>query len=149
MPKTTIIHHKIDPAHYTADAFVVWCFDARFKPLLAKFYALREFKNVDEVKMAGGAKVFATPEIESEEMHYRGQLEKSIKLHHTKYVILMAHANCGAYGKRFESEELEEEFYINELNAAKKAISEFLKSKDLNIPVETYYADFSGLHLIT
>ncbi|MDO8523085.1 MAG: hypothetical protein Q7S12_02260 [bacterium] len=148
MAKQTIIHHNIEPVHYVSDAFISWCFDARFSELLNKFIELRKFKNVDIVKMAGGGKVFATPEIETEEIHYLGQIAKSVKLHHTKSIILMAHANCGAYGKHFEDKAMEEAFYVNELRAAKETVASFLKKNEIKIPIETYYADFSGLHLI-
>lgn len=151
MAKKTIIRRNIDPSHYIADAFISWCFDGRFSSLLGEFVASQGWnsKNVDYVKMAGGAKVFATPEAESEGAHYCGQIEKSIKLHHTKKIVLMAHANCGAYGKHFDDEKKEEEFYFGELDKAKKTVSGFLKEKNIDIPVEAYYADFSGLHLVS
>ena len=151
MTKETIIHHKIDQEHYIADAFIAWCFDARFHGLLAKFIENQGWSHdkIDLVKMAGGAKVFATPEVAFETDHYHGQIEKSVKLHHTKRIILMAHANCGAYGKQFESEGLEAEFYSAELHRAKKILSDYMKGKNINIPIDTYYGDFYGLHLIT
>jgi|SRR3989344_3218720 len=134
--------------HYESDACVVWCFDARFSPLLEKFIAEKELKNIDLVKIAGGARVFATPEMEAEEEYFRGQIEKSVKLHHTRKAILMVHQNCGAYGKTFDDVAAEEVFYKNELQGAKKSVEEFLASKNLQIPIETYYATFDGLYQV-
>src|SRR3989338_7739398 len=83
-----IIKHQSSYDHYESDACIVWCFDARFSALLEKFIAEKELRNIDLIKIAGGARVFATHEIEAEEDYFRGQIEKSVKLHHTRKVIL-------------------------------------------------------------
>lgn len=140
------IKHVTSYDHYESDACIVWCFDARFSPLLDKFIAEKTLKNIDLIKIAGGAKVFASPEIETEEGYFRGQIEKSVKLHHTRKIILMVHQNCGAYGKSFDDTASEENFYQNELLTAKNSIIEFLQSKNLSIPIESYYATFDGLY---
>ena len=105
-------------------------------------------RNIDLIKIAGGARVFATHEIEAEEDYFRGQIEKSVKLHHTRKVILMVHQNCGAYGKTFDDTASEENFYKTELENAKKSVEAFLRSKNLQIPIETYYATFDGLYQV-
>ena len=143
-----IIKHQSSYDHYESDACIVWCFDARFSALLEKFIAEKELRNIDLIKIAGGARVFATHEIEAEEDYFRGQIEKSVKLHHTRKVILIVHQNCGAYGKTFDDTASEENFYKTELENAKKSVEAFLRSKNLQIPIETYYATFDGLYQV-
>ena len=143
-----IIEYQSSYDHYASDACVIWCFDARFSRLLEKFIAEKELKNIDLIKIAGGAKVFATAEIETEEEYFRGQIEKSVKLHHTRKIILMVHQNCGAYGKTFDDVASEENFYKTELENAKKSVETFLASKNLQIPIELYYATFEGLYQV-
>lgn len=140
-----IIKLKTPRHHYKADACVIWCFDNRFSVALENLVKRMKFKHIDLVKIAGGAKVLATPEVEPEEKYILGQIEKSIKLHHTKQIVLMVHSECGAYGKHFKSEAAEKNFYSKELKKAKLTVASFLKSKNIKKPIETYYADFSGL----
>lgn len=140
-----ILHHKARKDHYHADACVIWCFDNRFSMLLENFKKKMKFKNIDLVKVAGGAKVLATPQVEPAEKYILGQIEKSIKLHHTKCIVLMVHSGCGAYGKKFKSIRAERKFYLIELRKAKRTVQKFLKQNRQEKPVDTYYADFSAL----
>lgn len=140
-----ILHHKVPKDHYHADACVIWCFDDRFSMLFESFKKAMKFKNIDLVKVAGGAKVLATPQAEPEEKYILGQIEKSIKLHHTKRIALMVHSECGAYGKQFENIRAEQKFYLNELQKAKRTVQKFLKQIHREKPVDAYYADFSAL----
>jgi carbonic anhydrase len=129
--------------HYTADACVVWCFDDRFSGLLNVF--VKDFKNYDLVKVAGGAKALAG-EASPERDFVLDQIKKSIALHGTKKVILMLHRDCGAYGgsKSFADMETEKSNQTNQLAAAKK----FLTSEIPNIPIDIYFAEFDGLYAI-
>lgn len=129
--------------HYVADACVLWCFDDRFSGLLDLF--LKDFKNFDLVKVAGGAKALA--EDASKDRNFvLNQIKTSIRLHHTKRVILALHRDCGAYGgsKDFTNTEAEKNHYISQLVIAKQ----FLAIEIPDVPVDTYFADFDGLHQI-
>ena len=54
--------------------------------------------NSDPIKIAGGAKVLASPEREADREFVLDQIRKSMRLHGTRRVILMVHSDCGAYG---------------------------------------------------
>jgi len=140
-----IIHHKPPKHHYNADACVLWCFDDRFSSMLGSFKKKLKFKHIDLIKIAGGAKVLATRQKEFEEKYVLDQLEKSIRLHDAKRVVLMVHSECGAYGKHFKNEASEKKFYHAELKKAKRTVIRFFKAKKIKKPIEIYYADFSGL----
>lgn len=140
-----ILHCKVSRHHYKADACVIWCFDDRFSGLLEKFKKGMRFKKIDLLKIAGGAKIFATPEVEWEEKYLLDQINKSIKLHNARKVVLMAHSECGAYGGHFKNDAAEKKFYSAELRKAKRTVDAFFKRQNIKRPIETYYADFSGL----
>lgn len=130
--------------HYTADACVVWCYDDRFYKLLKAFGKAQGFKNIDLVKVAGGAKALAAG-ASPERDFVLGQIVTSLRLHHAKRVILMLHRDCGAYGgsKNFQDAETEQSHYVDQLKAAK----DFL-GKEATVPVDAYFADFDGLYKI-
>ncbi len=54
--------------------------------------------NSDPVKIAGGAKCLASPELETEREFVLEQVRKSMRLHGTRRVVLMLLSDCGAYG---------------------------------------------------
>ena len=130
--------------HYHAHAFIVRCFDDRFRPVFEKFLKAQKIKNADFESVAGGAKIFASPERKSDRDFMFRELEKSIKLHHAKRVILFTHYDCGAYGgiKRFgDNEEKQYEFHRTEHKRAVAA----LKIKFADMRIETYFMDRKGI----
>ncbi len=134
--------------HYTAEACVVWCFDERFRKLLDAFIEHRAFAHPDRIIIAGGAKSLSSPEVESARDFTLGQIQKSLKLHHPKRIILMTHSDCGAYGglQAFGSKEAELEKHRIELIAARDALASAI---DLTgIEIEMVFADFEGLSLL-
>lgn len=129
---------------YRADACVVSCFDARFELVTRKFLKKLGIWWADPLKIAGGAKTFASPAEESERSFALGQVRTSMRLHGTSRVILMVHSDCGAYGglKAFGGdEEREAANHESELRNA----AEFLKSNTPAIEVEGYYLKFTGV----
>jgi hypothetical protein len=83
------------------NACVVLCFDARFELVTRKFLKKPGILWADPLKIAGGAKVFASPAEEYERSFALGQVQTSTQLHRTNRVILMIHSDCGAYGEPF------------------------------------------------
>jgi len=98
----------------------------------------------DPLKIAGGAKAFASPVEESERSFALGQVRTSMRLHGTNRVMLMIHSDCGAYGglPAFGgNKEREAANHESELRNA----AEFLKSSISAIEVECYYLKFNGV----
>ncbi len=134
------LEFKSSNDHYESDACIIWCFDARFSGLLEEFVKKETLKNVDLVKVAGGAKEIASPEAEVNRAFMLDQIKKSIALHKTKKIILMTHTECGAYGGKTD-----EKFYEEELIKAKSTVTAYLADIKASVPVETYFANFEGL----
>lgn len=139
-----VFHFDSPTDIYRADACVVFCLDARFDLATRKFLKKRGIWWVDPVRIAGGAKTFASPAEESERSFALSQVKTSIRLHKTNLVMLMLHSDCGAYGglEAFgRDEEREAAHYETELRNA----AEFVKSNISAIEVECYYLKFSGV----
>ncbi|HEV8723290.1 MAG TPA: carbonic anhydrase [Candidatus Binatia bacterium] len=139
-----VFHFDSQTDMYHADACVVSCFDARFELVTRKFLKKRGIWWADPLKIAGGAKAFASPAEESERSFALGQVRTSMRLHRTSRVMLMVHSDCGAYGglQAFEgNEEREAANHESELRSA----AEFLKSNISAIDVACYYLKFNGV----
>ena len=132
--------------HYTADACVVWCFDDRFYKLLKAFGKQERFKNIDLVKIAGGAKALAG-DASPDRDFVLNQIKTSIRLHGTKRVVLMLHRDCGAYGgsKSFTDADAEKEELAKQLRQAQDFVKSELKEAP-DFSVDAYFADFDGLY---
>ena len=83
---------------YHSDAAILWCFDNRFELGFRKFLKRIGIIYSDPIKIAGGAKCMASPELETDREFVLEQIRKSMRLHGTRRVILMLHSDCGAYG---------------------------------------------------
>jgi carbonic anhydrase len=139
-----VFHFDSQADLYRADACVVSCFDARFELVTRKFLKKRGIWWADPLKIAGGAKIFASPAEESERTFALAQVRTSMRLHATNRVMLMLHSDCGAYGglQAFNgNEEREAANHESELRSA----AEFLKSNIPEIDVECYYLKFTGV----
>jgi carbonic anhydrase len=139
-----VFHFDSQADGYRADACVVSCFDARFELVTRKFLKKRGIWWADPLKIAGGAKAFASRAEESERSFVLGQVRTSMRLHGTNRVILMVHSDCGAYGglQAFGGdEEREAANHETQLRSA----AEFLKDNISAIEVECYYLKFTGV----
>lgn len=132
--------------HYTADACVVWCFDDRFYKLLKAFGKQEGFKNIDLVKVAGGAKALGEAPSPARDF-LLDQIKTSIRLHGTRRIILMTHRDCGAYGgsKNFADGAVELAAHQVTLATAKNFVAGEIGA---GASVEAYFADFDGLYEI-
>jgi len=134
--------------HYTAQVFVVRCFDDRFFKTFKNFLKERGITQLDHESVAGGAKIFSSPEKEGDRDFMLRELEKSIQLHHTAKVMLFTHHDCGAYGgfAKFENDrEKEFEFHKQEHGKARAIIT----SRFPEIALETYFIDENGIARIS
>lgn len=147
MNRAYVFQYKTPLDHYTAEAFVTRCFDDRFWRAFKNFLKTRGTKHIDPESVAGGAKIFSSPEKESDRDFMLRELEKSIRLHHTQKVMLFTHHDCGAYGGfgRFENNrEKELEFHTREHQKARDIIRERFP----DLAIECYFIDDRGVSQI-
>ena len=93
-----VFHFDAPREKYHCDAAILWCFDNRFELGFRKFLKRIGIIYSDPIKIAGGAKCMASPELETDREFVLEQIRKSMRLHGTRRVILMLHSDCGAYG---------------------------------------------------
>ena len=138
-----VFHFDVPHDPYTADAAVVMCFDLRFNLSFHKFLKRIGAPNYDLVKVAGGAKCLASPDNESEREFVLDQIRKSIRLHRTPRVVLMVHADCGAYGGASAYDNVAAEAAHHEAELLRAA--ELLQAAIPGLTVEAYFVDFDGV----
>jgi carbonic anhydrase len=140
-----LFHFDSPRENYRCDAAVVWCFDNRFDLVFRKFLKRIGAVSTDEIKIAGGAKILAAPDRESDREFVVDQIRKSIQLHDTSRVILMVHSDCGAYGGlegRFHGDvQAEAEHLGDDLRSA----ANFLHTSLPGLVIEGYFVDFEGV----
>ncbi|MGA2132375.1 MAG: carbonic anhydrase [Bryobacteraceae bacterium] len=141
---TKVFHFDSPRGHYQSGAAVVWCFDHRFHLGFDKFLKRNGISNPDVIKVAGGAKCLASSERETDRSFVLDQIQKSIRLHGTKRVILMVHSDCGAYGglAAFKGDAASEAaHHQDELQRAAECVSQAAPG----IQVQKYFVDFEGV----
>ena len=139
-----VFQHKSPTEHYVADAYTVRCVDNRFWKAKKRFIKHLGLKHIDPKSPAGGAKVFVSPQKESDIDRMFRELEISIRLHHVKRVMLFNHHDCGAYGgfKAFDNDSDKElAFHKVQLKKAAKVV----KNRFPDLKVETYFIDDEGV----
>ena len=130
--------------HYTAEAFVVRCFDDRFWKVFKRFLKSRGVRHIDPESVAGGAKVLASPEQDGDRDFMLRELEKSIRLYHTKKVLLFTHHDCGAYGgiaKFNGNRDAELAFHRTEHTKARAIIA----ARFSDLLIENYFLNEKGV----
>jgi hypothetical protein len=140
-----VFHFDAPREKYHCDAAILWCFDNRFELGFRKFLKRIGVVNSDPIKVAGGAKCLASPELETDRGFVLEQIRKSMRLHGTRRVILMVHSDCGAYGglaggfggdARAEAAHHERELALAATSLV-KAIP--------GVEVQGYFVDFEGI----
>jgi hypothetical protein len=61
-----VFHFEAPREKYLCDAAILWCFDNRFDLGLRKFLKRIGVAHSDPIKIAGGAKCLASPELETD-----------------------------------------------------------------------------------
>ena len=144
-PVKKVFHFDAPRERYQCDAAIIWCFDNRFELGFRKFLKRLGVVNSDPIKIAGGAKSLASPELESEREFVLEQIRKSMRLHGTRRVILMLHSDCGAYGGLaggFGGDApAEAAFHHAELQRAAQNLERAIPG----VAVEGYFVDFEGV----
>ena len=143
MKKT--FHFESPRERYQSDAAILWCFDNRFELGFRKFLKRIGIKNSDPIKVAGGAKCLASPELETDRELVLEQIRKSMRLHDTKRVILMVHSDCGAYGGLADAfggdAQAEAAHHQRELALAAANLLQAIPG----LEVQGYFVDFEGI----
>lgn len=142
-----IFSFKSDLAHYTADAFVLRCIDDRFRHVFEMFLMKQGIGPRDAEQVAGGAKIFSSPTQESDREFMLDQIALSIKLHHTKKIILATHHDCGAYGgfAAFGNDAEAELAAHKEEHEKARAV---VHARFPDLAIETYFIDENGVRQI-
>ena len=124
---------------------MIWCFDNRFELGFRKFLKRIGVANSDPIKIAGGAKCLASPDLETEREFVLEQIRKSIRLHGTRRVILMLHSDCGAYNglaDGFNGDAAAERVHHHhELRRAAENLARAIPG----VEIEAYFVDFEGV----
>ena len=140
-----VFHFDAPREKYHCDAAIIWCFDNRFELGFRKFLKRIGVENSDPIKIAGGAKCLASPELETERQFVLEQIRKSMLLHGTRRVILMLHSDCGAYGGLdggFDGDAaMERELLHEELRRAAENLARAIPG----VEVAAYFVDFEGV----
>jgi hypothetical protein len=136
-----IYDHTAPRESYRARSTVVWCIDWRFEEMLEQFLRNRDLAPTDQIKVAGGVKPLVDPAHAHRKQSLKDDIRSSVELHDPEELILMVHANCGAYGS-----ERGGDFYGQQLGEARGVVREFLPEfTDRRPTIRTVYADFEGL----
>jgi hypothetical protein len=140
-----VFHFDAPREKYHCDAAIIWCFDNRFELGFRKFLKRVGVVNSDPIKVAGGAKCLASPDLESEREFVLEQIRKSMRLHGTRRVILMLHSDCGAYGGLdggFHGDAAAERvFHREELRRAAANLARAIPG----VEITGYFVDFEGV----
>ncbi len=139
-----VFHFASPRERYKSDAAVVWCYDHRFEVVFQKLIKRIGVHRADPIRVAGGAKCLASPELESDRQFVLEQIRKSIQLHDTHTVVLMLHSDCGAYGglAAFKGDAaIEAENHRQDLHRAVAC----LKAEIPELNVRAYFVDFEGV----
>ena len=140
-----VFHFDSPREKYHCDAAIVWCFDNRFNVAFTKFLKRIGIANSDPIKVAGGAKCLATPELERDREFVIEQIRKSIRLHGTKLVILMLHSDCGAYGGLVGGFGGDVSAEAKNHEGELKLAAANLRKTFPGIDVQAYFVDFEGV----
>jgi len=140
-----VFHFDAPREWYSCDAAILWCFDNRFELGFHKFLKRIGVVYSDLIKVAGGAKSLASPELETDREFVLEQIRKSMRLHDTKRVILIVHSDCGAYGGLAGAfggnVEAEAAHHQRELALAATYLAEAIPG----LEIQAYFVDFEGI----
>ncbi len=117
-----------------AQACALFCMDFRFKDETLKY--LKEelnLKDLDIITAAGASKNIADPKVLTDYQFVTRQIEISIQLHEIDKIILINHANCGAYGSRefFGGADKEKAVHAKDLLKSKKLLEKRFAEQEI------------------
>lgn len=121
--------------NHKAQACALFCMDFRFKDATLEYLKReQDLVDLDIVVLAGASKNIADPKIQSDKEEVLRQLDLSSRLHHIDKIVLVDHADCGAYGgvKTFGGNFAEEkEVHVKNLKKAKEILAKIFPDKKI------------------
>jgi len=122
---------------HNCEAVLITCMDFRFWGAVTKFVKRElKIKRFDLPDLPGASK--AVNDATEGSMAWRA-IDVACDLHHVKKIIIVDHADCGAYGgvAKFNGDiEVEHKFHVEELKKAREKLEERYPKKE----ILTYYA---------
>lgn len=139
-----IFHFDSPDAGYVADAAVLCCFDHRISQAVRKFLKKQGIERPDMIVVAGGAKTLASPRNDFEQDFILEQIRMSIRLHHSKRVLVMSHSDCATYGglAHFKGDRAAEAAHHR---AELLRATELVAANFSGVSVEPYFVKFDGI----
>lgn len=119
---------------HQAQAIALFCLDFHFKDATLEFLKHDlHLVDLDIIVLAGAAKNLAEPAESSDFEVALRQFELSARLHEIKKIVLIDHADCGAYGGAvvFETSKEEREPHVQNLRKAKEILKERFPDKEI------------------
>lgn len=119
---------------HKAQACALFCMDFRFKDATLKYLKEKlDLKDLDIIVLAGASKNLASPKESTDYYFTIRQIEISIKLHEIDKIVLINHADCGAYGgmKKIGSYKKEKEVQIKDLLKSKKLLEKIFSNQKI------------------
>jgi hypothetical protein len=133
-----VFHFDCPQEVYQADACVISCFDARFDLMVRKFLKRRGIQTYDHIKIPGSAKSLAAPEREGDRDFVLRMIRTSIRLHRPDRLLILAHADCGAY------QGIPTGIVVSDVVQAAAVVL----AAEPSLAVECYFTDFDGVYKI-
>lgn len=119
---------------HKAQACVLFCMDFRFREATLKYLEEElDISDFDIVVAAGSTKNIADPKVLSDYQFITRQINLSVQLHEVDKIILINHANCGAYGSAsfFGGLEKEKAVHIKDLLKSKKLLEKRFENQEI------------------
>lgn len=134
-------------SNHHCDALVIHCIDFRFHEAVRDFLRNElNIKSYDLLTIPGAAKHLTAAGSATRGEGLLEDIGISIRLHEPKEIILINHADCGAYGGRaaFADTAAEETAHRQALEEAATSLTKQLP----NISIKTYFASVSDNHIV-
>lgn len=128
---------------HKAQACALFCMDFRFKNETLNYLGKElNLKDLDIITVAGASKNIANPKVLTDYRFIIRQIGLSIDLHEIDKIILINHADCGAYGSRefFGGAEKEKLVHVKDLLKSKKILAKRFESQEIIL----IYANLKG-----
>ncbi|MBD3238558.1 MAG: hypothetical protein GF332_02890 [Candidatus Moranbacteria bacterium] len=119
---------KYQKTHH-CKAAIVLCMDFRFWEPVIEYLKTNNINDFDIIAVPGAAKEILDPKSNLVEK----SLQVSSRLHCIEQIIIINHADCGAYGgrKKFDSIEQEKEFQLKQIKEAMNKIKQQIEVKKI------------------